>query len=430
MKKFKSELVMLTQKWNRIVQMPYLVHTPEENMLIMLVNRDYRAHIMRSLDLGRSWTDPADACAVVEQMSDNQTNMGFTMWLGSGLTYLGNGHMFFQTGRKHGFSHDYGQTWPEWRSVPLASNGKHWGEWDPLLVDRDPSSGKVVRLMSFCSDNLQPDGHFQGYIRFSMDMGVTWVDERKVDQWYAVNEVAFLRTKTGRIVAACRTDSPEERLKDIDHWNGLAVSLSDDNGNTWTELEHLYSFGRHCPCLVQLSDGRIIMTYIVRLGYPDTNDGYPQFGIEAIVSTDDGQTWELENRYVLSQWQGNHRGDNSWRLSPQSTSLRVGYSDPAKEYSQSEVEAIISANDGQTWDLSPKKTFPDRPYRFLSQWQGHHGSDNRWRGAPQSTSSVLLPNGAILTTFGTGIRSKPDPAITWGWGPHDVCLVRWRPDPF
>ena len=42
--------------------------------------------------------------------------------------------------------------------------------------------------------------------------------------------------------------------------------------------------------MVLLPNGEILMTYVVRMGYPDTDDGYPQFGIEAVISRDNGNT--------------------------------------------------------------------------------------------------------------------------------------------
>jgi len=39
----------------------------------------------------------------------------------------------------------------------------------------------------------------------------------------------------------------------------------------------------------------------------------------------------------------------------------------------------------------------------------------------QSTSMVLLPDGTILTAFGTGYRCKGG-----GEGPRDVGLIRWQ----
>jgi hypothetical protein len=62
------------------------------------------------------------------------------------------------------------------------------------------------------------------------------------------------------------------------------------------------------------------MTYVVRLGYPNTADGFPQFGVEAVVSSDNGQTWDLEHRYILAEWAGNLKGDDFWHGGVQSSS--------------------------------------------------------------------------------------------------------------
>ena len=40
------------------------------------------------------------------------------------------------------------------------------------------------------------------------------------------------------------------------------------------------------------------------LGYPDTPEGIPRYGIEAVVSHDHGRTWDLDRRYVLDRWDG------------------------------------------------------------------------------------------------------------------------------
>ena len=84
----------------------------------------------------------------------------------------------------------------------------------------------------------------------------------------------------------------------------------------------------------------IVMTYVVRKGYTNDKDGFPRFGIEAVVSRDHGQTWDLDHRYILHCWTGKRKGDTYW------------------------------------WPSS------------------------------QATSSVLLPDGSILTAFGTGYRIK------------------------
>jgi hypothetical protein len=138
----------------------------------------------------------------------------------------------------------------------------------------------------------------------------------------------------------------------------LGVSISKDQGKTWSDLKILYEWGRHHPSMVLRPDGTILMTYVVRLGYPDTAEGFPQFGVEAVVSRDNGQTWDLEHRYVLAAWVGRMKGANAWYC------------------------------------------------------------------GTQSTSTVLLPDGTILTAFGTGFRNPPNAATCI----MDVALVRWRVD--
>ena len=136
-----------------------------------------------------------------------------------------------------------------------------------------------------------------------------------------MNEVACIRGADGRIVAACRTDSSDRfKGKTLDHYEGLAVSLSDDDGKTWSKLNVLYEYGRHHPSLVLMPGREIVMTYVVRLGYPDDVDGFAQFGIEAVVSHDNGNTWDLANRYILNRWSAIHKGDNYWISSSQATS--------------------------------------------------------------------------------------------------------------
>jgi hypothetical protein len=49
---------------------------------------------------------------------------------------------------------------------------------------------------------------------------------------------------------------------------------------------------------------------------------------------------------------------------------------------------------------------------------------NSWWGSSQATSTVLLPDGSLRTTFGTGYRAV---AGTDGLPtPRDVGLVQWR----
>ena len=278
---------VVNDHWNQVPpDMPKIGYTPdviymqELDRLLLTVdcahpNPVHHTTISTSDDHGATWserrwlhTDPSgnpDAQCV-------------------GLTYLGKGQLTMNPDAKfRWYSSDYGQTWHPGEVRPLASDGKCFyqaGDTNPLLVDRDPA-GKIIRLAETC---WKPTGipwgsaeapYSQAYIWFSTDLGRTWSTERKVPQWLGVNEVALVRAQNGDIVATCRTDSPKRYapLK-FDHYSGLGVSISRDNGHTWSEINGLFEWGRHLGSMAVLPDGRIVMSCVVRLGYTNAADGF------------------------------------------------------------------------------------------------------------------------------------------------------------
>jgi hypothetical protein len=339
------------------VAVPYIVYMPEKDRVLMLVSCDYphRAMVLWSDDRGASWSAPK----YVHTDSEGKPDTG----MGVSLTYLGKGRACLVADGLW-FSNDYGESWSDRTPVPPASDGKVWNMWDPLLVEHDPKTGAPARVIEtgYTMDAQRWEsgggpGYSQGCIRFSTDEARSWSVPARVPEWNGVSEVALARALNGDLVAACRTDKPARIKEVLDHFEGLAVSISKDSGATWSSLSRLYEWGRHHPCPVVMPDGAIVMTYVVRKGYTDSLDGFPRFGIEAIMSRDNGQTWDLDHRYLLHVWTGNRLGENSW------------------------------------WPSS------------------------------QATSTVLLPDGSLLTAFGTGFRSQP---AAGGPSPRDVGLVSWR----
>lgn len=349
---------IVSEAWNRVVAVPYIVYMSEKGRVLMLVGCDYPHHpeLLYSNDHGATWSSPKRAFFG----ADHKPVEG----LGTSLTYLGNGRVVFLTDRLWQ-SNDFGDTWEEGPALPLACDGKPWYTWDPLYADKNAASGAILRIIGTGYTPLKPPetekNCQQGYIRFSNDLGKTWELCIKVPQWKEISEVALIRAANGELVAACRTDIPPSKAGEwIDHFEGLGISISNDNGATWSPVEKLYEYGRHHPSFVRMPDGRLVMTYVVRKGYVDTPDGYPQFGIEAIVSTDHGHTWDLDHRYILDAWKGNRQGENGW-----------------------------------------------------------------WASC-QATSTVLFPDGALLTAFGTGYRSQPDSKEANHPAPRDAGAVLWR----
>jgi hypothetical protein len=354
--KHPAKLQVVTSEWNHLVTEPYLVYMPEKNRLLISLVRDtidrhgntgvsWPREIvsMYSDDLGKSWSAPAPAPV-------------FT-----GLTYFGNGKVMASAGDRW-LSEDFGETWRALAPVPQLPDGKIFHRWDPMLVDTDPNTGKVVRLAEagYCEVPLpNQELHGQGVIRFSTDEGRTWPTVIKVPQWVGATEIALARAKNGDMVAACRTDPPTGvPLSDpADYHAGLAVSVSKDNGSTWSDLHHLYQWGRHFPSMAVLPDGRLVMSYVVRMGYKNSAKGFPQFGIEAAVSHDHGKTWDLDHRYLLHTWTGKQTG----------------------------------------------------------RWW--------WWGSPICTSTVLLSDGSLLTSYCTGFRAADNEHVLPM--PRDVALVKW-----
>ncbi len=360
--RLSAKLQIVTERWNRVAAVPYLVYMPEKDRLLLLVNRDYGpalkpvhyAMVLWSDDHGATWSEPRPV---------HLDAQGTPVGMGTSLTYLGQGKLLVHAGDSRWFSQDYGATWGNPVPVGPTPDKRPWYVWDPLLADREEKTSRIMRLLETGYTGLRPPGkgpgYQQGYLRESLDEGRTWNAGIRVPQWEGVSEVALLRAANGDLVAACRTDIPARfKGETLDHYEGLGISISKDGGRTWSDVKKLYDWGRHHPSLLLMPNHDIVMTYVVRKGYVDTSDGYPQFGIEAVFSHDHGQTWDLDHRYLLHTWAGNRKGPNAW------------------------------------WASS------------------------------QATSSVLLPQGDILTTFGTGYRSQPgkDGLPT----PRDVGLVLWH----
>jgi hypothetical protein len=337
-------------------QMPYLVYMPERRRLLLAASVDkpsIKAAQVFSDDFGATWTKPAwlhtDAAGNPDLGAATQ------------LTYLGDGKLLCGSESRYWCSTDYGQTWSDYAPVPRGADGKMMYQWDPLLVERDAKTGRITRLVETRykeNGTFGTPGYFsQGCIRFSTDEGKTWSPETEVPQWKGLNEIVLCRARNGDLVAACRTDNPKEFGGSDDQFSGLATSVSTDDGHTWSELYHVFYWGRHHPHVVALPNGDLVMTYVVRNGYVPDRNGLNRFGIEAVISKDNGRTWDIDHKYILA------------------------------------TNSSIMKGDRSNW------------------------------GSPQSTSNVLLPDGSLLTTFGTGVRNMPSQTL-WKM---DVALVKWRP---
>ena len=233
------------------------------------------------------------------------------------VTYLGGGTLTYCGATRH-FSDDYGRTWHESVPIPKTEAGKTWHLEGNACVDRG-GDGKAVRVMESGWHLKEGQSYKTGMVavlRHSLDGGRTWQGEVSPPQWQPVltvgddrisgaGECALVRAANGWLVAALRTGMPPKYFdeKNNDHLTGTGISISKDDGKTWSKLNVLYKVGRHHGNLQCLPCGTLVLTLInrcdIRTGdYLDTH----LRGVDALVSYDNGLTWNLKNRYTLDEF--------------------------------------------------------------------------------------------------------------------------------
>jgi hypothetical protein len=238
------------------------------------------------------------------------------------LAYLGQGVVTFEAGdtteRFRLFSHDYGRTWTERLITPPAPNGLSLGFEGNPLVDRD-AQGNAVRIAQIGQtlEGRSPHWKINEYIRWSEDGGRTWSRVSRPEAWrwtekrdsntrcYSGGEGSLVRAANGWIVAALRTFGPLQLLDHLFHEDsleGTAVSISKDDGATWSSLQTIFEGGRHHPSLVRLPNGDLIMTVIRRVDLRDGKLGSYRRGCDAVISHDHGLTWDVAHLYVLDDF--------------------------------------------------------------------------------------------------------------------------------
>jgi hypothetical protein len=240
------------------------------------------------------------------------------------LTYLGKGKLTFHSDLLKQVtqfrSRDYGRTWTERNPLQLAENGQPFNTEGNVLVDRD-AGGQAVRIAMagyyYPPGMKWPKDPATGVVRWSSDEGRTWTNETRPPNWRwpeqhggkqyirGISEGSLIRAANGWVVAALRTDIPARYLEvpHDDSLEGTGISISKDDGRTWSDPRILYDAGRHHAHLLRLPNGTLVMTLIVRDDVRNRELASYRRGCEAILSRDNGETWDLEHKYVLDDFE-------------------------------------------------------------------------------------------------------------------------------
>jgi len=243
------------------------------------------------------------------------------------FTDHGGGTLSFVTGRRY-FSSDYGRTWTENVAHPPTRAGHSFHLEGTAWVDRD-RSGRARSILElgwhYEPGKKHPRDDATVVFRRSNDGGRSWVDELSPEQWKfsidhggkswlrGVSEGSIVRAANGDLVAALRSDMPPQFFEGPhdDSLEGTAISISRDNGKTWSKMNFLFLAGRHHANLQRLPNGDLVCTLVVRDDMRGVKQASLRRGCDAVISRDHGRTWNLDQRYELDAFRY-EREDGYW----------------------------------------------------------------------------------------------------------------------
>ena len=262
-----------------------------------------------SRDRGATWSD-----YVPVEGSENRPMM---------LAYLGRGVLSFMSswteeGAHRFLSHDYGRTWTERVRLPDSPAGNEMSCEGNPHIDRDADgvATRVIETGQTADTGPNHPAGVRGCIRWSSDGGRTFDRFEWPPEWMwqetceghtydrGVGEGGLVRAADGALVAALRTDMPV-RFAPLryDNFEGTAVSISSDEGKTWSGLQPVFGPGRMHANMIRLPNDDLVMTVIRRLHLtPEGRMVSYRRGCDAVVSHDNGRTWDVDHMFILDEF--------------------------------------------------------------------------------------------------------------------------------
>ena len=194
-------------------------------------------------------------------------------------------------------SADEGLTWET-----LALGPKSWPTQAAVATDRRAVKLPDGTVLLGVSSGPQYDN--RAAMWRSKDSGKTWDKSVECDTqgWrdtdgFFSNSDTF-RLASGKLLHVNRVEGRNHPLEGRpfpggnDSTDRSILWESADEGRTWRRLRDMGEYGEMYPQFLQLADGRILYNFTVRgLTYP--------LGIQAIVSYDQGETWDFDADRII-----------------------------------------------------------------------------------------------------------------------------------
>ncbi len=186
-------------------------------------------------------------------------------------------------------SRDGGVTWETFIVTGATdAEGKYADYPRNLSVEAD---GSVTMVRALRNDWWAKGGGSPNLqIANSKDGGETWeYSEGMVDWDYCgFGEVSTIKLRNGKMLAALRTQTPGT---DGEGFETTFLTESMDDGAHWSKPRPMLANAEVHAYLTELSDGAILASY--------SNYHLP-WGSFAVISKDEGRTWDLDNPIQLS----------------------------------------------------------------------------------------------------------------------------------
>ena len=143
-------------------------------------------------------------------------------------------------------------------------NGETW--------DQTTAEVKIGDYRGAAYDNI--DGFFSNAFTFHVqgDKLLHFIRCGPPSPMYSLND--------GRIV-------PSEGVCDR-----MMYCTSHDLGQTWSDVHDCGDYGMHFPRVIRLKDGRLLLTFTQR-------SVFRPLGLRAVLSHDEGETWEFQSETML-----------------------------------------------------------------------------------------------------------------------------------
>lgn len=246
-----------------------------------------RLDLVRSTDRGKTWSAPwtavdgnqDDRNPALGQFKDGMIVLAYAV--ASGYDETGER---FQSGRNARvfdgvyltFSKDNGRTWTRPARDEIIkkfySSGGLVSPYGKIVQLRDGTA-----LMAVYFEFFDGRGN-ESWIFRSNDNGRTWGEPALVGKHF--NETGIVALRDGRVLAALRSENGGH----------LAISESADRGKNWSAPARITGSLEHPGDLIQLRDGRVLLTYGER--------NAPR-GVRAMLSAD-GRSWDNSQPLVLA----------------------------------------------------------------------------------------------------------------------------------